>query len=165
MLLPSGRVNYSAKTDFMRPGFRSQANTGPAQLSPNPPWKNGSLKGNSSQPGGPGLGPHPREADFIQGTCPIGPLPDGLARTPPSVCSLVPLHGAPSSPARSPEQGWKWARKRLAPLLERPVLGAPTLPNSGLGLKQLLPALPFPFTLVFNPKVKLKPGTLWDNEW
>lgn len=32
----------------------------------------------------------------------------------------------------------------------------------GLGLKQPLPALPFSFTLVFNPKVKLKAGTLWE---
>ena len=139
----------------------SQANTGPPPAQPCP------RRTGVSKAVAPHLGPHPGEADFTGEPVELAVSHTGAgrARRPPPVCSLAPLpagsHLAPT-PARPPEQGWEPVGKRPAPLLVRPSEVPRGPPQPGLGLKRLLPALPFSFTLVFNPKVKLKTGTMWE---
>lgn len=102
-----GEWNCPMKAGFRRPGFLSQANTGPAPAQPCP-GRTRSLKGSSSPPG-----TTPREADFTRE--PVGLAVSQTAAGP--VCSVAPV---PQGPTQPPERGWEPMGKRLAPLPLRP---------------------------------------------
>lgn len=146
---------------FGKPGLISQANTGPAPAKPCPG------RTGVSKAAAPHLGPHLGEADFTGGTRRTGRLSDsvGPAGRPPPVCSLVPLPAGPCPAPTQPgpqHQGGSRSGRGLLPCQQGLVRPPSTHPDLGWVSGRLLPALSFSFTLVFNPKAKLKTGTTWE---
>lgn len=150
---------------FGKPGLISQANTGPAPARPCPG------RTGVSKAAAPHLGPHLGEADFTGGNPSNWPSPRQRGPGQEATACLQP-GASPSGalpgphPARPPAPGWEPVRKRPAPACSPASKGLVRPPRAHLGLDwvsgRLLPALSFSFTLVFNPKVKLKTGTTWE---
>lgn len=153
---PSGRVELFCESWIQEAGLISQASTGLAPAQPCP-GRTGVSKGAA-----PHLGPHPGEADCLE---PVELAVSQTARRPGQRATACLQPGA--SPHRAllgpnPSQA---SRTRVgasgeevcSPPGEASSAWVPQgPPQPGLGLKGLLPALPFSFTLVSNSKVKLK---------